>query len=328
MRVACTCCLLLLVLSACTHHAAATTPRTPPAADVLAPAYYEVGGAVPTPNRVERQWQEAGSEFWHVELPARVTADTRDVPRVADPIEIRLFLPRPMGRVGRPLVVMFPILNNRMLLMREFASGFVRQGYVVAVLPRKEVAFDVDRSIALAEKELRVLMMRARQAIDWLVTQPQVDPQRIGTFGVSAGGVTALMLMAADPRVDAGVAVFAGGPTADVLVDTVEDRFTKKTARMRTERGWSKERVRAALRAIIRTDPVLLAPRIRREDVLLFIATDDDSVPTRYQRRLWESLDRPEMIEVRGGHYMGVALYLPHLLQQTQAFLGKRLGAP
>ena len=61
---------------------------------------------------------------------------------------------------------------------------------------------------------------------------------------------------------------------------------------------------------------------------LLFVATDDDSVPTRYQRHLWDALGRPEMIEIRGGHYTGIAVYLPHLLRQSQAFLGERLGAP
>ncbi|MDJ0521085.1 MAG: prolyl oligopeptidase family serine peptidase [Planctomycetota bacterium] len=319
---------LLLVLVACAHHPAATTPRAPPGPDVPGPSYYTVPGPVPAPQRAERVWREAGCEMWEIDLPPRVAPDTAMVPRSEDPIDIRLFLPRPTNVVQRPLVVVFPILGNRMLLMRELATGFVRQGYVAAVVMRKEVDFDVDRSLQLAEQELRILMMRARQAIDWLALQPQVDPERIGACGVSAGGVMALTLMAADPRVDAAVAVFAGGPTADVLVDTSEDRFVERTELMRVERGWSKERVRSTLRSVIRTDPVLLAPRIRREDVLLFIARDDDSVPTRYQRRLWEALDRPEMIELGGGHYAGIALHLPYILQRSQAFLGKRLGRP
>jgi len=257
-----------------------------------------------------------------------VPADVADVPRVHDPIEVRIFLPRPAGARRRPLVVMFPVLGSRTLLMREFASGFVRQGYVVAVVTRKELEIDAARALALAEKEMRVLMMRARQAIDWLVLQPQVDGGRIGVFGLSAGGILAITLMGADPRIDAGVAVWAGGPMADVLAGTTEEEFASKAEAVRRTFGWTKERAHQELLRVLRTDPVVLAPRVRREDVLLFIATDDDSVPTATQWRLWEALDRPEMHELRGGHYTGTALHFAYLLGTSQAFLGRKLGPP
>jgi len=97
---------------------------------------------------------------------------------------------------------------------------------------------------------------------------------------------------------------------------------------MRRERGWDKARVRRTLRATIRTDPIVLAPRIRRDDVLLFIADRDRSVPTRNQRLLWEALGRPAMHELSAGHYTGIALYLPFLMRKAQAFLGARLRSP
>jgi len=320
--------LLVLAVAGCSFVPAATTPRATAGPDVPALAYYDAPGPVPRPTRVERVRRESQSESWRVELPPRVPAELADVPRVHDGIDVRIFLPRPAGPTRRPLVVMLPILSNRMLLMREAARGFVRQGYVVAVVLRKDVEFDVDRSIRQAEKELRIMIMRVRQAIDWLVRQPQIDGERIGVFGMSAGGILGASLMGADPRIDAGVFVFAGGPMADVMVDTVEEKLAKKTERMRRERGWDKERVRRTLRGIIRTDPILLAPRIRREDVLLFIATDDRSVPTRNQRLLWDALGRPAKYELRAGHYTGVALYLPFLMRKAQGFMGRKLGSP
>lgn len=277
---------------------------------------------------MERLWREPHSELWRIELPARVHPEVAEVPRVHDPIEILYMLPRRTGTSRRPLVFMMPILSNRMLLMREFASAFVHQGYAVAIVPRKDLEFDAVRSIQLAEKELRVLIMRSRQAIDWLVTQPRIDPERIGVFGISAGGIMGTSLMGADPRIDAGVFVFAGGPMADLMVDTTESKFTRKTEAVREQLGWDKERVRRTLRGIIRTDPVALASRIRRENVLMFIASDDDSVPTALQRTLWEALGRPEMHELPAGHYAGVALYLPLLLAKSREFLGRKLGAP
>ena len=49
------------------------------------------------------------------------------------------------------------------------------------------------------------------QAIDWLSTQPGVDPKRIGVFGGSKGGEAALLIAARDPRIKA---VVAGVPSS------------------------------------------------------------------------------------------------------------------
>lgn len=48
-----------------------------------------------------------------------------------------------------------------------------------------------------------------RRALDYLATRPDLDPQRRAVVGYSMGGVTALNLLAVEPRLTAGVACVA-----------------------------------------------------------------------------------------------------------------------
>lgn len=51
----------------------------------------------------------------------------------------------------------------------------------------------------------------ARRAIDYLVARPEVDPERIGVMGNSGGGIMALLVTAADPRIAVCAAAHPGG---------------------------------------------------------------------------------------------------------------------
>jgi len=67
------------------------------------------------------------------------------------------------------------------------------------------------------------------RAVDYLVTRPEVDPERIGVAGNSGGGIMALLAIAADPRIKVCAAAHPGGsmeetyltgqelPKADIL---------------------------------------------------------------------------------------------------------------
>lgn len=319
---------VLLGTCACRHLPCDTRPRPAATTEVPAAGYYATPGPVPAPLEVEIVQRTGRHTVRRVLLPPRVLPELEHVPRVHDPIEIRHYRPRPAGDAPRPLVFMFPILSNRMLLMREFATGFTRMGYDAAIVTRKELAFDPARSVERAEDELRVLVMRGRQALDWLVLQPGVDASRLAVCGISAGGIVGAALLAGDPRLRAGVLILAGGPMSDVMVDTTEGEFADNLPRVEAALGWSREDVRRRLHQIIRTDPVLLAPRIPREHLLLFIAERDDSVPTRNQWRLWEALGRPEAYVLPTGHYSSFVLLLPFILERAKRFLGSRLGAP
>jgi dienelactone hydrolase len=318
--------LLLGCACGCHHSPAATFPRSPPGPDVPTPAYYDAGGTVPEPLSRELTWRRRGAIFERIELPPRLIPAVAEVPLADTPIEILWMRPFPETGEPRPLILMSPLLGNSRLLMCDFATAFVRQGFNAAVVMRKDLQFDPERSLRLAEEEVRIVVMRARQALDWLVEQPGVDATRLGMFGISAGGILGVDMLAADPRLGPGVFIWAGAPMADVLVDTVEDRMADDVRLLIDEHGWTRERLRKHLRARIRTDPIKLAPRIRREDVLLFTTTDDDSVPTRYQEALWRALGEPERHELLGGHYTATAAFFPFLIVKTQAFFRSRLS--
>ncbi len=317
--------LLLGSLCGCQHTLAATYPRTPAGPDVPTPAYYDAGGAVPDPISRELIWRRPHAIFERIELPARLVPAVEEVPEADAPIEILWMRPFPDTSEPRPLILMSPLLGNSRFLMCDFATAFVRQGFHAVVVMRKDLKFDPERSLRLAEEEVRVSIMRGKQALDWMVRQPGVDASRLGMFGMSAGAILGVDMLAADPRLGPGVFIWAGAPMADVLVETVEDKMAKDVERLVRDHGWTRKRLADHLRERIKTDPIKLAPRIRRENVLLFTTTDDDSVPTKYQEQLWRALGEPERHEVIGGHYTATAAFLPFLMVKSQAFFRSKL---
>lgn len=301
----------------------------PPAPRTVVPAphgAYESPGVVPAPLQMRLDRRTPRLEVHTVTLPMRLPGDLAHVARATDPIEIRLFVPMPLEAGPRPLVLMSPILGNKDLLMGDFADAFARRGWITAVVQRKELAFDPDVALEQAEDEVRLLVLRSRQALDWLLTRPEVDPTRLATAGVSAGGIVSAMVAGADPRFVGHVWILAGGPLADVMCDTSEGRFKRYGIALRERHGWTLEQIRTRLREVLRTDPVRLAQHVPTESVLLMLARSDRSVPTRHGWTLYEALGRPAVRTLPFGHYLSFA-FLPYILGETTGFLAQRFEA-
>ena len=111
------------------------------------------------------------------------------------------------------------------------------------------------------------------------------------------------------------------------LYGVLERQFRRYGDRLREEKGLTREEVRQAFRRGIRTDPVRLASRVRREDVLLFVATRDRSVPTHTGLCLWRALGCPELRLVPCGHYVAFSLQ-PWISSEASRVLRSRLGPP
>jgi len=310
----------------CTHAHASREPRSPP---LIAPGlpedYYDSKGDVPAPLSADFEPGGEGYRLERVLLPPRLPADMHDIPLAHDPIELLHFHPAGTHASPRPLILMSPILGNTVFLVDSFARDLARCGFHAVIVQRKELAFHPQHSLRQAEGEVRLLVLRSRQALDFLVQREDVDASALGTFGISAGGIVSSMVAGADRRLRAHLWMFAGGPLADVMIDTAEDRYRSYAREILSTSTMTREGLRRRLGGILKTDPLLLARHVDRDQVLLILARFDRSVPYRHGLSLWQALGRPERIICPFGHYTSFVM-LPWLRQRALAHFGRQFG--
>ncbi len=305
----------------CAVRPAADAPRAALAISPAIEARYASPGptAAPTVRVVAHTRAFTRAE---IELAPRLGPDPK--PWELPPIRCVWVRPHAAGAHRCPAVVISPILGDDTLFVAGIADRCGREGWHAVIVRRGEVDYDPRFGLEQVEDRLRSAVARQREVVDWLVARADVDAGRVAAFGISAGGIQAAMSLGSDPRYAAGVIALAGGPLADVFVDTEEGDIRRPLEAAMRATGLSRDAMRARMHGVIRTDPVLLAPHVAADRVLLVIATKDRSVPTVTGERLHGALGRPAVIRVPLGHY-GTILALPFLTSRAFEFLRDRL---
>lgn len=134
----------------------------------------------------------------------------RDIVFLSQGIECRGWLYVPENLQGRaPAIVMANAISAiKEITLPGYASRFAEAGFVV-------LAFDYRHFGASGgEPRNHIVPFEQRQdirnAVTWLRTQPEVDPDNIGGWGISLGGAHMLQLGAYDRRLKAVVSVATG----------------------------------------------------------------------------------------------------------------------
>ena len=244
----------------------------------------------------------------------------------AEPIvEFEWFESHAPGR--RPAILLNPILGGDYPLERGVCTVFATHGFHVALVHRKTLKISPEHDVAHLELLLRQGVLRIRQVVDWMAAQDRVDPTRLGSFGISMGGIATVMAAAVEPRLRAHVVALAGGGIADILVASRDTLLTRPTRRYLARRHMDPKALEAAVRREVRTDPIRLAPYVDSSRLLLFIALADRTVGSANELRLWRALGRPAAVFFPTGHYTSYLL-LPYLKYESLRFFKKTLEAP
>ena len=241
------------------------------------------------------------------------------------PIRIMWFAPNVPER--RPLILISPIRGSDTMVVDGCARVFASSGYHAAIVKRARFDFDPAGPLSQVEDSLRTAVIRHREALDWLLAQPGVDKDHVAAFGISYGAIITAVLAAVEPRVKICVIDLAGGPIAGVMRQSEEHSLRRSWKRSRKDHGLTNEELYEALRHVIRTDPVKLAPYVARDNVLMLIARFDSSVPTKYQVRLWRALGRPRADFIPLGHYTSILMLPAHRLS-VMRFFEENLAQP
>jgi dienelactone hydrolase len=216
----------------------------------------------------------------------------------------------PAGPGPHPTVVVFPIRAGSHVVSEALAKALVNRGYAALWLERRVSLFSADdhrdpADFSAFAADLEDFVLDARRLIGWLVTRPEVDPERIATAGVSLGGILAATTLAQEPLARAGFFVMAGGGLADILSESQDGGVRKFRQRGIAAQAFHDDAdvARVARAFTDPMDPLTWAHRIQPEQVLLISARFDRVIPPERTEALWQALGRPRWLVVPTGHY-------------------------
>ena len=226
----------------------------------------------------------------------------------------------------RPAILISPILGGNMVV-DHFARYYAGRGYIAVLVYRKKLWWDDESSdIGQMENQMRVSILRLKQAVDWMSVQPEIDAGRIGAFGVSYGAILHTVLAAVEPRVRYHVLAMPAGPLAEVVMRCPEKQLTKIFKHVKKKYGWTDKQIHEGLKRTLKTDPALFAPYVDRRKVQVYVALFDRVVGASRSFYLWKALGKPDLKILPFGHYGGVLVF-PLLQTQSYQAFKKHLGA-
>ena len=223
----------------------------------------------------------------------------------------------------RPAILISPILGGT-VVVDHFAKYYAKHGFIAAIVHRKEIFWNKGEGIEQIEMYLRLSIIRIRQALDWLLSQPNIDNQRIGAFGVSYGAIMHSVLAAVDNRVRYHILAMPAAPLADVIVACPDPAIKQLVPVALQELNEDIDGLYKRLQDTIITDPMLLKGGIHPDRMEFYIALFDRVVGTRKSFRLWKTFGEPRLKVLPTGHYGGI-LALPLLQYQTRKIFEKQL---
>jgi dienelactone hydrolase len=216
----------------------------------------------------------------------------------------------PPGDERQPLIVVFPILAGSHLVSEALAKVFVDRHYAVLRIERRALELEKATDPDHVARNLSSAVRDARRLLDWAVTRPEIDPQRIGAAGVSLGSLMACLLQAVDGRVTAGFFALTGGGLTELIYDSKEVPVRAfRDHLIETQDLRNREAFIAYLEPhALWVDPLTYAGRIEADSVLMLTGRFDAVIPPDRARALWQALGQPRWIKMPTGHYQAVAL--------------------
>jgi hypothetical protein len=312
-------CWCLSLLTGCAALPLRTPVRAPNPLPEAVAAYYSYP---PSPREATLHLIQEHRAFR--ELLVRFPLSASGLEPTEPVVELEWFESRAPGR--RAAIVFNPILGGDYPLERGLCRFFAAHGFHVALVHRRTIKLSPEHEVAHLELLLRQGVLRIRQVVDWMAQQERVDPERLGSFGISMGGIAGVIAAAVEPRLRAHVVALAGGSIPDVLLTSHDRLLTRLRARYLVHRRMEPARLYELLQQHITTDPIRLAPAVDPGQFLMIIALADRTIGRANAFRLWRAVGRPRAVFLPLGHYTAY-LALPYVKRVSLRFFRERLSA-
>ncbi len=240
----------------------------------------------------------------------------------------QIFLPEHEGPF--PLIVVSPILGGskgNYLECRVLGRAAARRGYASFYLYQEKLLLKPYRDATELERHLESWVRSTIRCLDLVLEHYPVDRNKLGSFGISLGGIRNVLLMAAEPRLRANVVWMAGGGLEKMFRYSRETLVTRYLARRRETALCARERLLIDLRQNLYSDPLHVAASVDPDRMLYFLARFDNKVPVATGWDLYEALGRPETLISPLGHYSSI-LVLPWAIGHSFDYFERSFAGP
>ena len=270
--------------------------------------------------------------FFLALLPTLAHAQTRDVTLPSaidsgypknDEIHFTFYPAQNVNGQKAPAAILLHLLGGGIEVSQRFAKYLSARGVNAVVM---QLPYHYDRAVGRAPVKFyvsddpKVLAGAFNQAAsdcstiaDWLQTQPEVDPDKLGIAGVSLGAIVTHLAMGRDARLNNGVALVGGGDLKEIAqLSTLAKLFlnVRKTI----------DPAQVTEAELAQADPLYYADKNRPRRVLMIQAARDQIIPRRASTELWNALGRPPIQWLDIGHY-GLFLGVNSAENATYKFL-------
>ncbi len=209
-------------------------------------------------------------------------------------------LPRDPGEEPLPCVILLHGIGNRKELLDDIGPLLADARFASACFDqfgrgeRKQGDRGAVRKALDLRRRVQLTVLETRRLVDYLVTRPEIDPDRIYVLGGSFGAMTGCMATSLDSRIQAAALAYGGG-------DYFQFRHSDEG---REELGAWITPASALLDWLLATaDPIDYVGTITPRPLLLQGGSDDRLLPVEAARALAEAAHDPKTVRwYEGGH--------------------------
>jgi dienelactone hydrolase len=202
-----------------------------------------------------------------------------------------------------PCIIFLHGIGQRGSFLEDIAGPFVEAGYAMASFDqytrgsRKLVdASAVGQARAFRARAAKTVI-ETRRLADYLVTRPDIDPERIYLMGASYGAITGSTAAAFDPRFKAVVLVYGGGDLRHLLGGPATSR----------ELGWAAPILTGVARWFLApADPIRHVADISPRPLLMQNGREDSVVAPAAAQALYDIARDPKTLVWYDGDHIGL----------------------
>ncbi|MEE9315501.1 MAG: CocE/NonD family hydrolase [bacterium] len=196
-----------------------------------------------------------------------------------------------------PAIVILPIAGGNYFFSKKMAKFLVRRGMNCLRLERVVRLLDSEADLEIVRRRFIKTIVDAKRSIDWLVSQKEIDSERIGVTGASLGAFLSPLVAETDPRIKSSVFILGGGNLTKLFSQSREKTIRTFRKRVMKKEGLTEEEFSQLVSQKLRDiDPLLYAGRLSPETVLMINTVNDVVVPRDCTLEFWSSVGEPELI--------------------------------